>query len=746
MTTPVIPAAAAVAPQTAPSPIDARALDQRLRSAFENQQGAERRRQLAFAALREGLVAGQFGGLPQNNDAAHALLGMLDKVNWPCSVDQFARAMPHFPERFGIIEIREVLARLGFSSNARFVSPAQIAPRDLPALLVHESSVSILEADQKGKIFATDPKTGQRRKVKWTRDLSLVSFAPVADGDAKAGPPKSWLAETLRRFGPEVLQLLGLTLFINLMVLATSFAVMSIYDKVIPVGAFDTLTAIAIALGMAVMFELRFRGLKSRLIGRTTGRLEFLMGTAVFSKLITLPVSMITNTPVADQISRLKQFETVRDLFSGPFVAVVLEVPFIIGFMIGLFAVAGPLGFVPLILMVVYAVVGFLLVGPIRRQNERSGKRQREHYQQTMETVSNLRQIRSFGCEDVWLDRLRQTTADASAARRKAGLSQRFLSTLSTAAVPVAGASTVVTGAVLVINGDMTVGMLIGAMIIVWRVLAPIQQLFLMFTRYTEIAQMVNQIDQMMRLPSTETASETPMKRRFEGDVTFDRVSFRYQGANDSSLMGISFTISPGELIAIEGASGAGKTTVLRLILDLYRPQSGTIHVDGINVRQIAPTELRAAIGYVPQKPALFHGTIAQNLRLAAPGASDDDLRRACDEVGILEAVQQLPKGLDTLLDHARQETLPGGFRQALSIAQALLREPKILLLDEPAKTLDHSLEQAFLNCLDQRRGRTTIIMVSHRPSHIRLADRILKLDRGAMVSFDPPQAPKMAG
>ncbi|MCB1517648.1 MAG: peptidase domain-containing ABC transporter [Hyphomicrobiaceae bacterium] len=733
-------------PEANPPVAGARALDQRLRSAFENQQEAERRRHLAFESLRNGLASGQFGGLPQDNDAGHAVLCMLEKMSWPCSVDQFARAMPHFPQQFGIIEMREVMARLGFSSTARFVSPNHIAPRDLPALLAHGKSVSLLEADAKGRIFAVDPKTARRRKIKWTRDVSLVSFAPVADSDAQAAPPKSWLNETLRRFGSEVMQLLGLTLFINLMVLATSFAVMSIYDKVIPAGAFDTLAAIGIALSMAVAFELTFRRLKSRLIGHTTGRLEYLMGTTVFSKLITLPVSMITNTPVADQISRLRQFETVRDLFSGPFVAVVLEVPFIIMFMIGLFAVAGPLGFVPLVLMIVYTVIGFLLVGPIRRQNERSGKRQREHYQQTMETVSNLRQIRSFGCEDIWLERLRQKTADASAARRKASLSQRFLSTLSTAAVPVAGASTVVTGAVLVIDGMMTVGMLIGAMIIVWRVLAPIQQLFLMFTRYTEIAQMVNQIDQMMRLPSTETVTETPMKRRFEGDVTFDRVSFRYQGANDSSLMGISFTISPGELIAIEGASGAGKTTVLRLILDLYRPQSGTIHVDGINVRQIAPTELRAAIGYVPQRPALFHGTIAQNLRLAAPGASDADLKRVCDEVGILAAIEQLPKGLDTLLDHARQETLPGGFRQALSIAQALLREPKILLLDEPAKTLDYELEQAFLNCLEQRRGRTTIIMVSHRPSHIRLADRVLNLERGAMKSFDPPEAPKMAG
>lgn len=724
----------------------ARALDQRLRSAYQTQQEQEKRRNASFEKLQTGLAEGQFGGLPQSNDAAYALLQILKNLGWRPSVEEFARAMPHFPDEFGVVELREIVSRLGFDSTRRKVKYEQISDSNLPALCVKDDKIYVLTKDSQGRIFALNPKTRRPEKIRWSNKFCLVSFVAAPIGENATRAPKNWLAHHVRRFNVEIIQLLGLTFVINLMVLATSFAVMSIYDKVIPVAAIDTLTAIMIALMMASCFELTFRHLKSRLIGHTTGRLEYLLGSAIFSKLLTLPVAMITNTPVGDQISRLRQFEAVRDLFSGPFVAVGLELPFVIMFMVGLFVVAGPLGFVPLALMCVYAIIGLLMVGPIKRQSERSSQSQRDHYQLTLETASNLRQIRSYGCEDIWLDRLAEKTAASAAARRKAGMAQRFLSTISSSAVPIAGAATVVIGAVLVIEQQMTVGMLIGAMIVIWRVLAPIQQLFLMFTRYTEIGQMVGQIDQMMRLPTAETVAETPMKRRFDGEISFDRVSFRYQGAADSSLQGVSFTVKPGELIAICGHSGAGKSTVLRMILDLYRPQSGTIHVDGINVRQIARNELRAAIGYVPQKPALFHGTIAQNLRLSNPGATDECLRRVCAEIGILDSIDQLDKGLNTLLDHAQQEALPGGFRQALTIAQALLRDPKILLLDEPAKTLDHDLERALVKCIEARRGRTTIIMATHRPSHVRLADRAMVLSRGSLESFDPPDAPQKAG
>lgn len=715
------------------------ALQARLQSAFGSGSDAAGDRAAAFRALRADLAAGKYGGLPLAGDAPSALVSLLDELNWSFSLDRFARCMPHFPMQFTLLEIRGCMAQLGFASQMRRLTLDEISQQVLPAAVQVGERISLLRENAAGRIVAIDPASGAERALERNLRLEIVSFSASTAGARPAAGAGPWLASTLRRFGPDIFVLLGLTAVINVMVLVVSFAVMSIYDKVIPAGAYDTLAAIIIGVALASGFELVFRLLKSKLIGRVTGRLEYLLSTATFSKLIALPIHLMTNTPVGDQISRLRQFETVRDLFAGPFAAVALEVPFVVLFSIGLFMVAGPLGFVPVVLIVAYCLVGAFMIGPLRRQNQTASQKRREHYQTALETVSNLRLIRSLGCEDVWLKQLATKGAECARAKRRADLSQRFLVTLSGAGVPVSGAASVVIGATLVMAGQMTVGMLIGAMIIIWRVLAPIQQMFLMLSRYTEMAQTVTQIDGMMRLPSTSQGETGLVRRRFSGRIGFDRVSFRYQGAPQGTLQGLSFTIEPGTFVAVRGASGAGKSSLLRLVLDLYQPQVGSVQIDGVNVRQIPPENLRAAIGYVPQNPMFFHGTIAQNLRLAAPAASDDKLRRVCAEVGILAAIDQLPRGMDTLLDQSRQDSLPGGFRQALAIAQALLRDPNILLLDEPAKTLDHELEEAFIASLERRRGSTTIVMVSHRPSHIKLADQVLTLDRGQLASFGPP-------
>lgn len=732
---------AAVIAGTLPSGAEggARGLHQRLQTAFRSNVVPPEARDDAFLRLRADLAAGRLGGLPLKGEATEALLILLDQLGWTVNVGRLARAMPHFPESFGIVEVRACLARLGYVSTLKRLRPEAISPAQLPAVIVDAGRIFILAFDEDGRIGRIDLQSGERRTI-GKGSAEVISFAPRVDDAGGASSQGSWLASIVRRFQPEVIKLFWLTTVINVMVLAVAFAVISIYDKVIPAGAYDTLAAICIGIGIAVFVEIRMRRLKAELIGRVTGRLEYLLGTGLFSKLVSLPLHMVSNTPVGDQIARLRQFEIVRDLFAGPFVAIGLELPFVVVFLVALFFIAGPLGFVPLVLVAAYAVLGALLVGPVQRQNQVSARHRREYHQSALETISNLRYLRGLGCEDIWLQRLDRKVAESAAARRRAGASQRLLATVSQAAIPLSGAAMVGVGALLVMEEALTVGVLIGAMIVAWRVLAPIQQVFLMLSRYAEMAQTASQLDQMMRLPSQEEGEDIHVSRTLSGAVAFDRVTFRYPGAAQAALQGLTFDIEPGAFVAIEGHSGAGKSTVLRLLLDLQQPLAGSVKIDGINVRQIPDTDLKAAIGYVPQYPVLFHGSIAQNLRLSVPGATDDQLRGICNEIGILAAIEQLPKGLDTLLDHLQQERLPGGFRQAMSVAQALLRQPRILLMDDPAKTLDHDLEEAFLAAIGRRRGRTTIIMVSHRPSHIRLADRVLRLSGGQMVSFDAPK------
>lgn len=720
---------------------NAREREALLRSVFANQGALQVGDNTSFVQLIENMKEGRYGGVRLTGDAPVAMMEMLKALGWAVSIKQLFGSMPHFPEKFGVPEIREVMDRMGFASVQRSYSSAEITEADLPALLVQDNSISVLVRKSDGGIIATDPQSGLERKLVQSTGTKIVSFSEKPDTLSRQGQDKSsWLSSLIRRFKREIGLLFVLTFAINLLVLISSFSVMAIYDKVIPTRATDTLVAIALGLTLSVSVELAFRKLKAKVIGQTAGRLEYSMGSAIFSKLISLPTQAVINAPIGDQVARLKQFESVRDLFSGPFAAIGLELPFIPLFAFFLFMFGGVLGWIPLAFIVAYLTIGLMTIGPVRRYSQQIAIAKKEQYQATFETISNIRLLRMIGCEEVWMRRLQNLTDASAVAKRKSNFLQRSLNAVSASTVPLAGGATSAIGAILVMNDQLTVGMLIASMIIVWRVLAPIQQLFSMLSRYAEISNMAMQLDRLMKLPSEKVENVSLFSNKFQGRITFDRVSFRYANVPDPTLQGLSFEIEPGELITVGGHSGAGKSTLLRLLLGLYQPQTGTIRIDEFNIRQFPISQLRGEIGYVPQNPALFHGTIAQNLRLANPAATDDQLHRICGQLGLSELIEAMPEGFNTLINHERNASLGGGFRQAIAIAQALLREPKILLLDEPAKLLDPELETAFIKTLHRCRGDVTSIMVSHRPSHIRMADRVLMLDRGSVQSFEAPE------
>lgn len=692
----------------------------------------------SFADLRAGLAAGRFGGLPIDGPVADGLVVLLERLGWPCSFGRIARAMPHYPVQFDIDTMCDVVARLGYSSRRVQCKEGELTSADVPALMTDNAAnprvVDFVDGALRLLDASGSPTTERLSKGRHTFHV----FRRTKREDGRP-TEKSWLTAQLSRMTGPFGLLFALTGFINLMVLVTSFTVMAIYDTVIPTESFDTLTAIVIGLAVAASLELSFRRLKARIIGRMSGRLEYMVGTAIFSKLLSLPTEMISSVPIGVQMSRLGQFETVRDLFAGPFAAIVLEIPFVFIFIAVLFAIGGPLGYIAVALTFAYAVLGALLLPSLRRRVAESTRLRQERQALMLETASNIRTIRTAGCEAVWSERLCTSIRKASEANRRSQALNRLLVNLSAAGVPIAGGATAIIGAALVMSGELSVGVLVGAMIVIWRVLAPIQQAFLTLTRSADLAATLRQIDQMMRMKGSASAEETPVRRKFSGQITFDRLSFRYPATSQLALAGLTAEIKAGEFVAVTGRSGAGKTTLMRMVLDLYQPQSGIVCIDDINVRQIPDDDLRAGIGYVPQKVALFHGTIAQNLRLAAPEANDDDLRRVAAELGVLAAIDGLPRGFETQIDHESRDRLPTGFRQVLAIAQALLRNPQILLFDEPAQALDPVIEDHFVNAILKRRGRVTTIMVTHRPSHSRKADRVLVLDRGQASAFDTP-------
>lgn len=727
---------ATTTPAEALTQCNVRELQERAILAFQHGDLGSRQTQLEH--IGHALAAGAVCGKPVSGATAACMLFLLEQLDWTPSIDRFARSMPHFPEDFTVNDLREVLGRLGFASDELRLRPDEIEPSRLPGLAIDAGPHPVIvDINAAGAIDLFDPMSGQRRPLP-KRSIRVVHFEQLplsADENATT----SWTGQVARRFKSKVVFLLCLTFVINLMIIATSLSVMAIYDSVLPAKAMDTLLAIVVAVGIAFSAELWLRRIRARMIGHLAGRIEYLIGCGIFAKLMALPIDLLMNVPLGSQISRLKQFETVRDLVAGPLVTVGLELPFVLMFAAVLFVIGGPLGFVPLALIVVYAVIAWILFPVVRRLSAEASEDRAEQYRLVLDTLANLRTIRRLGCESLWLDRISRVSVRAARTKRRAQEANRILSSLSAATIPITGGATVILGAHLVMSEVLTVGALIACMIVIWRVITPIQQGMLLLSRYADLSRLVGQLDRLFKLTEEKTNDDLQAKQ-ITGALRFDRATFRYAGTIEPALLNLMISIEPGELVAISGSSGAGKSTLLRLILNLYQPQSGTVAVDGINVRQLSVSALRSVIGYVPQQPAFFHGTIAQNLRLAAPDATDDDLHTVAAELNMLSTILALPKGFDTRLDEFSQSHMAQGLRQALAIMQALLRKPRILLLDEPAKGLDPEIERAFVAAMEKRRGKVTIVMVTHRPSHVQMADRSIVLERGQIAHNGAPE------
>jgi ATP-binding cassette subfamily C protein/ATP-binding cassette subfamily C protein LapB len=292
----------------------------------------------------------------------------------------------------------------------------------------------------------------------------------------------------------------------------------------------------------------------------------------------------------------------------------------------------------------------------------------------------------------------------------------------------------------MAMDGALTIGALVACMALGWRVLGPFQSVLMLLNRATQIRSSLRQINHLMRLKPERLPGRIPPKRSYQGRIAFNGVVYRHTPDSDPALAGVSFSAEPGEVVAIVGPNGSGKSTIVNLAAGLYRAQMGSVMIDGIDVRQMDTIDIRQNIGLVPQTSELLYGTVSQNLRLIMPWATEEDFIEAAKAAAVHEAIMELPDGYETRLTETVLSELPEGFKQKLSIARALLRKPPILIFDEPGQMLDERGDAAFMAAVEKLRGVSTIIIVTHRPSHVRMADRLILLKNGRVQFNGPPQ------
>ena len=450
---------------------------------------------------------------------------------------------------------------------------------------------------------------------------------------------------------------------------------------------------------------------------------------------------MSESAPLAAQLTRFRQFQVGRELFGGSLAVSLLDLPFTLFFFALMFVIGGNLAFIPVGFAVLLAVTGLATSPAMAKTMRDMGEWKGKSESVLIDVCAKLAPIRADNAEDVWLRRATDSYRNYLLSRFDSQQFSNNLQIVAQAGVTITGALVLGLGSIQVMQGKLSLGAMVALMAVLWRVLGPVQTVFLSTHRLSAMVSTVRQIDKLVKMKrEREPRRMLGQGVALTGRMSLSAVCFRYPSRSDLAIKGVSLEIGKGELVAVVGPSGAGKSTLLKVMLGLYQPQSGSVRLDDFDLRQVDTTEVRQMLSYLGQDPAMFYGTVAQNMRLVAPDASETELLQALAAVGISRHDPALPDGLETRFNAKNRRAMSPPFVQRLALAQAFLRNSPIVLLDEPANHLDRAGDAALMHMISRLRGSRTIVMTTARPSHMKMADRVVVLNDGVLMAQGKPQ------
>ncbi|NUB02778.1 ATP-binding cassette domain-containing protein [Azospirillum melinis] len=665
------------------------------------------------------------------------MVPLLDALGWRGAPQTLAEALPHFSEVQTVEELCDVFQRLHFEGRSLRFDLGRPEPSLMPCLFrARDGGIyTLLSADADG-VTAFSGQSRETVTLNYGKGTAYV-FTPLET--ASGAGNQNWVGSVIHAYFPLLWAVLGLSAVINLLSVAAPLFTMAIYDKVIGTGSFDTLATIAVGAFLVIAGDFALRQIRGRALAHAGSRIARTVSNATIDRILMLPVGMSERAAIGTQIARVKDLESIRDFISQGQVAALFDVPFALFYLVVMAVLGGPLALVPLAAVLVTAAIGAAVHPMVRARTGTTARADTERQEFFVEMVAKMPALRAIGGLAHWRDRYDRLSARTARSGHTAANLSATHAALAGLVVPVAGLATVGVGALQVFAGTMTPGALMASMMLLWRVMVPLQTAVSMLPRIEQLRANARQINGLMSIrPEREPRCATLQPRRLKGEVSFSRVSLRYRNDADPALVGVTFNVKPGQIVAIVGPDGAGKSSLLKVMLGLYAPQAGNVRVDGVDIRQMDPVDLRKSIGYVPQASSLFYGTIAQNLRFADQTADEAELRWALSLAGALDEVEALPRGLDTRIGDNQSLRLSPSLTQKICLARAYIRRPRILLLDEPASRLDFEGDKALHAALAALRGHSTIFLVTHRPSHLTLADTVLTMDAGMIGPAAP--------
>lgn len=696
-----------------------------------------------LAATAESIAA------PNQDPLLDCLLALARREHRNCSATSLIAGLPlvdNFlsPDLFGRAAHRAGLSAKVVKRNLDDI-PALVLPVVL--ILKNNQAAILLKREKEGSVWLLDTHTDGRIEISDEQLVSEYSGYCIYckpehrydDRTEKLARDNEghWFWRVIGKSWRIYRDVLLASVLINLFAVASPLFVMNVYDRVVPNDAVETLWVLAIGVSIVYCFDLILKLLRNYFIEVAGKKADVQLSSLIFEKVLGARFEEHPQS-VGVFASQLRDFESIRSFITSSTVTAFVDFPFTLLFLLVIAYLGGVIVLVPLAVLPMIFLFSLYMQRSLGTAVEETYRSSAQKSATLVETLTALETVKLIGAEG----RLQRVWEKSVGHLAQWGQRVRLLSSTTTSVAgaiqQLASVAIVIVGVYLIAERELTMGGLIACVMLSSRALGPMAQVAGLMINYHQTKTALDSLDQIVTKPQ-ERDENKPFVARAQpsGAIAFDKVSFNYPQEQQLAVQGVSFKIAAGEHIAIIGRIGSGKSTLQKLLTGLYQPTQGAVLIDGVDLKQIDPADLRTHMGCVPQDVILFFGSIRDNIMYGNPLATDEQLVRAAEVSGVSEFANAHPLGLDRQVGE-RGSSLSGGQRQSIALARAVLNNPSIYILDEPSTAMDNSTEERLKRHLATECEGKTLIVVTHKTSLLTLVDRIIVLDQGRLIADGP--------
>lgn len=529
-----------------------------------------------------------------------------------------------------------------------------------------------------------------------------------------------------------LMSILSASFIVNLLSLVFPLALLQVYDRIIPNNAMSTLTLLVVLVGIALVLEAFFRVARSYVGAWADAKFEHVTGCRAFKRMLQSSLLEYEKEGSGIHLKRMNALGMLREYYAGQALISVGDIPFILIILLVILYIGVWLVFIPIVIVLIYIFITLREARNLQSILENKFSHDERRFNFIIETLGNIHTVKAVTMEAQMQRRYERLEKLSAVYDYDLSMKSSVSSIAGISVSQIMVILIVACGSILVVQGQLTIGGLAACTLLSGRCLQPINQLIGVWTRLQTIKIAHADLKKILNM-KRESRDNLPKMPKSKGGISVEDLSFRYGEKESWIFENLNFSIEPNEAIAITGEGLSGKSTLIWLLLGLFRPNKGKVLIDHQEIDQFNIDSVRKQIAYLPQKATLFKGTIMDNLTMFEENKYRDYAIKICQIMGIDSVIERLPKGYDTMVADQAIDTLSKGVCQRIAIARALIKNPRIIVFDEANTAMDMQSDSILFKVLEQLKGQRTLILITHRPSILKLADRTFKLEQGQM-------------